>query len=68
MQKGTYQAKVTVSDASGATASRTLTDRRRRSARQRRRRASQADALPRSGSAPLEVQLSAAGTDPDGTR
>ena len=65
MQKGSYQAKVTVSDASGATAAKTLTivaaDPPGNVAP-----SVQADALPRSGSAPLEVQLSAAGTDPDG--
>ena len=65
MQPGTYQAKVTASDPSGATATRTLqivvTDPAGNVPPN-----VEAAALPRSGAAPLEVQLSAAGTDPDG--
>ena len=64
-QKGTYQAKVTVTDPSGATASKTLqivvADPPGNVSPH-----VEAAALPRSGAAPLEVQLSAAGTDPDG--
>ena len=65
MQKGTYQAKVTASDASGATATKTLqivvADPPGNVAPN-----VEAAALPSSGAAPLEVMLSASGTDPDG--
>ncbi len=65
MQPGTYTAKVTARDAAGATATDTLqivvSD-----APGNLPPSVQAAALPASGPAPLEVQLSAAGTDPDG--
>ena len=65
MQPGTFTAKVTVSDGSGATATKTITI-TVTAPTGNMAPSVKADGLPLTGTSPLEVKLTAVGTDPNG--